>query len=182
MKVTLTKDQVTEMMMCLKGALEQSKNLPYKWKYALSKNVDKLESEVKHIERITTPKPAFHKFNEERIKLIEQYCDKDEKGKPMFVGDNITELKRYKVTEQKEKWEQVLKELEEKPEYKDVVAEQKKVTSPEFLQETEDYELHEIRVTKEQQEQLEKEEIVIPGATFRYTQKIMVEVPDLSVV
>jgi hypothetical protein len=181
MKVTLTKDQVTEMMLCLKGALEQGKNLPYQWKYALSKNIDRLESESRHIENSLMEPPEFKKFNEERIKLIEQYCDTNENGEPIFITDQ-NGLRRYKVTTNKNKWEQVLKELESKDEYKKCVEERKRMSSPEFLNETEDYELHEIRVTKEQQKQLESEEISIPGSCFRYTQKIMVEAPDLKVV
>ena len=48
--------------------------LPVKPSYRLSKLVKKIESEMKH-------------YQEERTKLLEKHCKKDEKGKPVIEKD-----------------------------------------------------------------------------------------------
>lgn len=72
------------------------KKLPYKLAYAISKNVKKLEDEIKIIE-------------EGRTALLEEYAVKDEEGKPVIadnkyeLGENLEtygeEYKKYMDTE-----------------------------------------------------------------------------------
>lgn len=186
MQVTLSKKEVQEMLLCLQGTLESGKNLPYKWKYALSKNIDKLDSEVKTIEKLRKPTPLFLKYNEKRLKLAEQFSDKDENGSPIFIEPTPQEMqlgisRRYKITKTEE-FNKKLETLRTCEEYAAVVKEFDHSNSNEFMDETQEYDLHEIKVNKEEQEKLEKSEIVIPGASFRFTIKIMNEVPELAVV
>ena len=181
MKVTLSKKDLREMVMCLHGTLEGGKGLPHKWKYALSKNIDKLESELKTIEKLIKPNNVFVEYEEKRIYLAETHAEKDANGQPLFIIDAINETRRYKITNI-EAFNKELEDLRSLDIYKEVVKEQEYYKSPEFLEETEEYELHEIRVTKEENAKLDKGEIVIPGAAFRFTIKIMADEPELSVV
>ena len=56
------------------GALN-NKQLPIKVSYAISKNISKLESELKI-------------YNKEREKIINKYCKKDEEGKLVIDENN----------------------------------------------------------------------------------------------
>lgn len=93
MKMTLN-----EVLENHKSLLEVSgKILPVRFSYAVSKNLKKLETEVKLIQ-------------EEQSKLAREYCEKDEEGKPkvndkgfLVFGDNaekfMTEYNEYLNTE-----------------------------------------------------------------------------------
>lgn len=56
------------------GALTQ-KQLPIKVSYAISKNISKIENELKI-------------YNSEKQKLIDKYCDKDEEGQNIIDESN----------------------------------------------------------------------------------------------
>ncbi|MBP1889876.1 hypothetical protein J2Z53_001459 [Clostridium moniliforme] len=71
------------------------KSLPVKVSYAIGKNIGKIESELKH-------------YNNEREKIVEKYCEKDEEGNLKIENGN------YVIKEdEKENWEKDMKELQD---------------------------------------------------------------------
>lgn len=71
-----------------------NKQLPIRVSYAIAKNVSKIESELKV-------------FNDERQKLLDKYCVKDEEGK-----NKIDENNQLKIADEHlESWSKDLEEL-----------------------------------------------------------------------
>ena len=71
------------------------KTLPVKVSYAIGKNIGKIESELKH-------------YNNEREKIVEKYCEKDEKGKLKIENGN------YVIKDdEKENWNKDMKILQD---------------------------------------------------------------------
>lgn len=92
MKIKLTNERIINIINTL-GKLNNSQ-LPIKVAYAISKNVNKIESELKI-------------YNTEKAKLMDKYCEKDEEGKlkaDEYGNVNIKE-------EHREDWNRDIKEL-----------------------------------------------------------------------
>ena len=92
MKIKLTNERIVNTTNTL-GKLNNSQ-LPIKVAYAISKNVNKIESELKI-------------YNTEKAKLMDKYCEKDEEGKlkaDEYGNVNIKE-------EHREDWNRDIKEL-----------------------------------------------------------------------
>lgn len=92
MKLNLSNERIVNTINAL-GKLNNTQ-LPIKVAYAISKNVNKIESELKI-------------YNTERVKLIEKYGVKDEEGKlkaDEYGNINIRE-------DYKEEWNKDIKEL-----------------------------------------------------------------------
>ena len=71
------------------------KTLPVKVSYAIGKNIGKIESELKH-------------YNNEREKIVDKYCEKDEKGKLKIENGN------YVIKDdEKENWNKDMKILQD---------------------------------------------------------------------
>ena len=71
------------------------KTLPVKVSYAIGKNIVKIESELKH-------------YNNEREKIVDKYCEKDEKGKLKIENGN------YVIKDdEKENWNKDMKILQD---------------------------------------------------------------------
>ena len=66
MKLTLSNERIVNTINTL-GELSNAK-LPVKVAYAITKNINKINTELKA-------------YNEEKVKLIDKYAEKDEKGK-----------------------------------------------------------------------------------------------------
>ena len=71
-----------------------------KFAYAVSRNLAILKPEMESLEKASTPSEAYLKFDEERIKLVEKYAEKDEKGKPKQVPMAINPRQTEYVIEQ----------------------------------------------------------------------------------
>jgi len=56
-----------------------------KFRYALARNCDRIETELKILSKCNTPDNEFIKFNQERVKLCNEYCAKDDKGKAIMI-------------------------------------------------------------------------------------------------
>jgi hypothetical protein len=150
MKLSLELQDAKMLCIGLQTALDQGVNLPYKWKYALGKNLDTVEPQVLKAEKLV---------ESERIALAKKHSAKDDKGEAIILGKTETTPGTFKIIDQ-EAFQKELHEL--------------------FNQEIE-YDIHAIRVTPEQQKALEEDKIVIPGAGFRATCKIMEAQPDLRI-
>lgn len=90
MKITNRKIVNDAMLL---GSLAQ-KQLPIKISYAIAKNVSKIENELKI-------------YNDERQKLLDKYCIKDEKGK-----NKIDENNQLKISDENlDDWNKSINEL-----------------------------------------------------------------------
>jgi len=116
-----------ENLMNLFGVLNAlgSKEMKAKAAYGLAKNKTKVESEIKAIQEAQQkiqPSAEAIKFNEERIKLCEEFSNKDEDGKAIEIGLRYDipaekiEAFEAKVEEVKEKYKEALEEKEKKEE------------------------------------------------------------------
>lgn len=83
------KMKLSEAQMRVQNLLKMGKKtFPAKLSYSMSRNIEKLQKEVEILEK-------------ERKKICEQYCEKDEEGKPVMTKSivNGRELKEYKFDE-----------------------------------------------------------------------------------
>ena len=128
--------------------------------YAVVKNLRKINSDLAPIKQMSIPSPELIAHNQalevERLKLLSELAEKDDKGKTIFVDDKdnvIPELKegaRYKLSETgrslfTEKWVKISNEMNEKA--KDVLAKrnEQQVALEKFLEEDSLVELHKIK-------------------------------------
>src|SRR3990167_8088697 len=58
-----------------------------KFSYAISKNLAILKPEIEALEKASAASPEFMEMDKERIKLVEEHAEKDEKGKPKKKGN-----------------------------------------------------------------------------------------------
>ena len=58
-----------------------------KFAYGVSKNVAILKPEIEALEKASAASPEFMEMDKERIKLVEEHAEKDEKGKPKKKGN-----------------------------------------------------------------------------------------------
>lgn len=72
-----------------------NRNLPVRVSYALAKNISKIENELKH-------------YNNERAKIIERYCEKDEEGNSKIENGNYV-IKKDEI----ENWNKDMKDLQD---------------------------------------------------------------------
>ncbi len=92
MKIKLTNERIVNTINVL-GELNNAK-LPVKVAYAITKNINKINSELKP-------------YNEEKAKLMDKYCEKDEEGKL-----NANEHGEVKIKEEHmEDWNRDIEEL-----------------------------------------------------------------------
>lgn len=183
MKVVIERNRINEVYSSLRHGLENGKGYPHQWKYALAKNVEHLESSVKEFLKSIKQSKEFNEFTYKRIELAKKYADKDSTGKAIIIktGEGTPAINE---TFQIIAWEAIFNEevSKLKEQYKDTIDDYEKKHSEEYYNEEQEIELHNIRVTKEQHLQLEKGEIVVPEASFRWVCKIMKELPELTVV
>jgi hypothetical protein len=90
MKIKLSNERIYGDVQKL--ARISQKELPIKVSYAIAKNTDKIDAELKI-------------FNKERNKLIEKYAEKDDKGK--IISDERGDIK----FKDKKAWDKDIKEL-----------------------------------------------------------------------
>ena len=58
-----------------------------KFSYSISRNLAILKPEIEALEKASAPTPEFLEMDKERIKLVEEHAEKDEKGKPKKKGN-----------------------------------------------------------------------------------------------
>ena len=58
-----------------------------KFSYSISRNLAILKPEIEALEKASTASEEFIEMDKERIKLVEEYAEKDEKGKPKKKGN-----------------------------------------------------------------------------------------------
>lgn len=89
-----------------------------KFAYAILKNKKIIANELEVLQTLAKPNPKFREYETKRVALCEEYCDKDEKGKPKVEKNNYVGL------EENEKFKEELNKLQE--EYKSVLDNQNK--------------------------------------------------------
>jgi pyruvate/2-oxoacid:ferredoxin oxidoreductase beta subunit len=72
----------------LADGLQAVKNLPgIKFAYVVSKNINKVKSEMETFREMTEQSKSFQEYEKERIELVELHAKKDDKGKPVIIGN-----------------------------------------------------------------------------------------------
>ena len=73
-----------------------------KFAYAVNRNIKQLQTEIDAVQKAIEPTSEFSAFEKERVKVAEEYAEKDGKGKPKVengqyvFGDKLDEYqKRY---------------------------------------------------------------------------------------
>jgi hypothetical protein len=82
-----------------------------KFSYAVQKNINMIESEIKVLDKVILASEEYQKFDKERIELAKKYAKKDEKtGEPIIdVKNNLQQF----VVENKEEFEKEINILRE---------------------------------------------------------------------
>jgi hypothetical protein len=125
----------------LQQGLNQVKNLSgIRFAYVIAKNLNKVNSEVETFRETIKPSDAYNEYEKERIELCELHANKDEKGKPVIIGNEYDGLAGNKA------FDAQMEVLKEK--HKEVIdARQKKIDDfNAFLKEESKLELHKIDV------------------------------------
>jgi len=111
--------------------------------YGIAKNKRLVESEIKSIEDAqksqVTPE-GVQEFDTERLKACNEFCDKDEDGKPKVMNNNFVMTENTVVFN--EKLAELQEEFKEGLEARSVLEEEFKV----FLQEEVEVEIHTIKI------------------------------------
>ncbi len=90
-----------------------------KFAYAMAKNRNLIKQELTTLQEIVKPNEKYSEYENKRIKLCEEYADKDEKGKPkMEILNEAT--KEYVISDRKG-FDKALEDL--RKEYKEVLDE-----------------------------------------------------------
>ncbi|MHC4574395.1 MAG: hypothetical protein ACYS76_09740 [Planctomycetota bacterium] len=79
MKIKLKRSEIIRTYNIFKTALERGGEQDYKFNYAIIKNKQKLEKKMIDISI------KLKLFELDRLDLCEKYCDRNEKGEPIFV-------------------------------------------------------------------------------------------------
>lgn len=58
-----------------------------KFAYAIARNIDKLQAEMKALDTAKEPSEAFETYNTERENLAKKHAVKDDKGQPVISGN-----------------------------------------------------------------------------------------------
>jgi formate dehydrogenase maturation protein FdhE len=75
-------------LISLYQALNKLGNLKgVKFAYGVSKNISIIKPEIELLEKSATMTDEYKEFEEERIKMVEKFAKKDDKGKPIMVND-----------------------------------------------------------------------------------------------
>jgi len=91
-----------------------------KFQYALIKNIDILQNEIKLIQSAAKPSESYSEYERLRVKLCEEFSAKDDQGQPKKreVGNGQTE---YDIDTESEVWKTAIEDL--KNQHKDVINE-----------------------------------------------------------
>jgi vacuolar-type H+-ATPase subunit I/STV1 len=124
----------------LSSGLESVRNLSgIKFAYVVSKNANKVKSEMEAFKDMTSQSKDFQEYEKERIELVELHAKKDEKGKSIIVGNE------YEIDNQ-QAFDAQIKVLQEK--HKEAIDARKKQVDDfnSFLKEESKLELHKIDI------------------------------------
>jgi len=124
----------------LSSGLVGVKNLSgIKFAYVVSKNTNKVNSEMEAFKDMTAQSKDFQEYEKERIELVELHAKKDENGKSIIVGNE------YQIDNQ-QAFDAQIKVLQEK--HKEAIEARKKQIDDfnSFLKEESKLELHKIDV------------------------------------
>lgn len=88
----------------------------FQFKYAIRRNIDKLEPIIKPIEDMELDNlKIIQDYTIERLELCKRYCSKDDTGEPVLIDGNMGPKTSYDFTkENKAVFEKELEELKEK--------------------------------------------------------------------
>jgi len=88
--------------------------------YAISKNKDKIESHLRHLEGLLKPNEEYVEFDNKRVAIVEKHAKKDEYGNPVIKNDSYdvdVDLVKPEVGELEKEYKKVIddrkKQIEE---------------------------------------------------------------------
>ena len=117
MKVKLKRSDLVDLVIQLKELSQSSDVYDKRFKFAIHRNLEYFDSEIKSINETRGNDANFEEYYQKRMALGRQLSDKDEKGEPILIYDNGNEL--YKITEHRDEANKKITELNE--EYKEVI-------------------------------------------------------------
>ena len=98
----------------LKTKIEELKLLQgAKFTYGLSKNIDIIEGEIKHIQESSKPSVEFTAYDEARIELCKKHAKKDEAGDIVYINHAASGQQEYDIDVTGKKWIKAIEKLRE---------------------------------------------------------------------
>lgn len=167
MKIEITKQELLELTPQFDEAINSLKNVPFKVSYALCKNQKAFLDADEALKKSLEPKKEWIEFNDERIKLAKELCDKDENGKPVI--DNG----QFKMSVNDQKFRESFEALKEK--YKEAVEVYDKDHHPSAFKEKIEIEVHSILVSLVENEKFD-------GVAVKLINLFVADKPELQVV
>lgn len=98
-----------------------------KYFYAVNKNLNKIENEIKIIEKLKEPTSKFKEFLQDKETRLKQHAKKDESGKEIIINETLPNgqtVQRYDV-EDMGKWDKEMDDLRET--YSEAIKEQEDI-------------------------------------------------------
>lgn len=114
----LTNADVVNIFMTAQAILNREDKVPVRFSYALSRIKAQLEPFHKPIEEAQGSSADFVEFQTKRVKLAQDYADKNEDGSPIIDGDS------FRITTRRPEWESEWNAL--RKDYGDVIKIQEK--------------------------------------------------------
>jgi len=115
-----------------------------KFAYAISKNSKNLSEEVEACESSMKRSKSFIEYDEKRVVLCKEHCDKDEGGKPVIIENAGTGT--YAGLKGNNSFDKAIEVLQS--EYSEAIEEQKKMADEfkKFLEEEVEVELYKVKL------------------------------------
>ena len=110
-----------------------------KFAYAVSKNFNKIQPEIKSITDAGKPAEEFVKYDKERILLCEKFCKRNAEGNPVIVSGG------YQM-EDKEGFDKKLEALKKKHKKANDAREKQVESYEKFLEEEVVIEIHKVKI------------------------------------
>lgn len=95
-----------------------------KFTYNISKNIDIIEKEVKHITKAIESSEKHKEYDEKRVELCKEFSKKDENGEVVYITDPNTGSKEFDLDTTDKKWLKAIDKLKE--DYSDTLKEREK--------------------------------------------------------
>jgi len=111
-----------------------------KFAYAISRNSKNISEEAEACKSSMKRSKSFIEYDEKRVAICKEYCDKDDSGKPIFTDDVFVGLKGN------DSFDEAVSVLQS--EYSEAIEEQKKMVDEykQFLEEEVEVELYKLKL------------------------------------
>lgn len=95
------------------------------FQYAMAKNLKILNEEISSMEESIKPSEEYQKYDKERVELLKEHAQLDEKGNFLLDANNAA---TFESVEKAEAYAEKINKIRNKKEYKDIITEHEKKT------------------------------------------------------